>query len=319
MLDLIGPAPASGAAAVPRFPQPSLSPLNDDLLSILDLEAVGDNRFRGQSFDPGWQRVFGGQVLGQALVAASRTVEGRLCHSMHGYFLRAGDPQASIDYVVERIRDGGSFSTRRVLAEQHGEIIFSMAASFHHGEQGLDHQAQMPEVPPPESLPDEAAFVAALMEVAPASARRFWRRPRPIEVRPVDADAYLRRDGGASSQAVWLRCRVDLAGDEHLARAVLAYASDLTLLDTTLIAHGRWVFDPTLQVSSLDHAMWFHRPFRFDDWLLHVSDSPSAFGSRGFNRGSLFDRQGRLVASVAQEGLVRVIEPPPGLYATPKA
>lgn len=283
--------------------------MSDDLLSILDLEALGDNRFRGRSFDPGWQRVFGGQVLGQALIAATRTVDDRACHSLHGYFLRPGDPAASIDYAVEAIRDGGSFSTRRVLAEQHGQVIFSMAASFHGAEAGLDHQSAMPDVPPPEALPDEAAFIADVMRIAPQSARRFWQRPRPIEVRPVDAHAYLRRDGSRAGQAVWLRCRVDLGGDPALARAVLAYASDLTLLDTTLIAHGRWVFDPTLQVTSLDHAMWFHRPFRFDDWVLHVSDSPSAFGSRGFNRGSLFARDGRLIASVAQEGLVRLVDP----------
>lgn len=294
--------------------------MTDDLLSILDLELLGDNRFRGRSFDPGWQRVFGGQVLGQALTAATRTVEeGRACHSLHGYFLRPGDPRASIDYAVERIRDGGSFSTRRVLAEQHGQAIFSMAASFHAAEAGLDHQAAMPDVPPPEALPDEATLLAELIRAAPPTTLSFWRRPRPIEIRPVDIGAYLRRDGSASRQAVWLRCRIELGGDEALARAVLAYASDLTLLDTTLITHGRWVFDPSLQVTSLDHAMWFHRPFVFDDWILHVSDSPSAFGSRGFNRGSLFDRRGTLLASVAQEGLVRLVDPTRSGSAAPSA
>lgn len=286
--------------------------MTDDLLSILELAPQGDNRFRGRSFDPGWQRVFGGQVLGQALAAASRTVEGRGCHSLHGYFLRPGDPSASIDYAVERIRDGGSFSTRRVLAEQHGQIIFSMAASFHIEEEGgLDHQAAMPAVPPPEDLPPESEFLAELLRHAPATAHKFWGRPRPVEIRPVDIGAYLRRDGGSARQATWIRPRIDIAGDAVLARIVLAYASDLTLLDTTLLAHGRWVFDPTLQVTSLDHAMWFHRPFHFDDWLLYVSDSPSAHASRGFNRGSLFQRDGRLVASVAQEGLVRAIGIPP--------
>ena len=292
--------------------------MSHDLLSILDLEAVDDNRFRGRSYDPGWQRVFGGQVLGQALIAATRTVAERDCHSLHGYFLRAGDPDAPIDYVVERIRDGGSFSTRRVLAEQHGQAIFSMAASFHVAEDGLEHQQTMPDVPPPEELPDEAQFVAAFMAVAPPSARSIWRRPRAVEVRPVDGEAYLRRDGSSARQAMWLRCRVDLGDDAGLARAVLAFASDLTLLDTTLLAHGRWVFEPDLQVTSLDHAMWFHRAFRFDDWLLHVSESPSASGARGFNRGSIFDRSGRLIASTAQEGLVRRLDPGRPASRSPK-
>jgi len=279
----------------------------DDLLSILDLEALEDNRFRGRSFDPGWQRVFGGQVISQALMAATRTIEARSVHSLHAYFLRPGDPQHSILYEVERVRDGGSFSTRRVVAIQHGEPIFLMSASFHGEEQGLEHQFPMPDVPAPETLPPESEMIRELLAVAPASSHKFWRRERPVEIRPVDLAAYLRRDGAAREQAAWIRPRLDLGGDEALARCFLAYASDLTLLDTTLLAHGRWVFDPGLQVASLDHAMWFHRPCRFDDWLLYVSDSPSAHGSRGFNRGSLYDRAGNLVASVAQEGLVRQV------------
>ncbi|WP_407660361.1 acyl-CoA thioesterase [Kaistia algarum] len=290
---------------------PPGSTVTDDLLSILDLDPVDDNRFRGRSFDPGWQRIFGGQVLGQALMAASRTVTDRACHSLHGYFLRLGDPEADIIYAVERIRDGGSFSTRRVLAEQHGQVIFSMAASFHAEEEGLEHQTSMPMVPAPDALPSEAEFLDVLLREAPRTAHKFWRRPRPIEIRPVDIGAYMRRDGSASAQAVWMRPRVELGSDVGLVRSVLAYASDLTLLDTTLIAQGRWVFDPTLQVASLDHAMWFHRPFRFDDWVLYVSDSPSAHGSRGFNRGSLYERGGALIASVAQEGLVRSVQASP--------
>jgi acyl-CoA thioesterase II len=280
--------------------------VTDDLLGILDLEPLEINRYRGRSVDPGWRRVFGGQVIGQALVAASRTVEStRLVHSLHGYFLRPGNPDASIDYAVERIRDGGSFSTRRVVAHQAGESIFAMAASFHIEETGFTHQAPMPAVPAPETLPDESALLAALADRAPASALAFWRKPRAIEIRPVDLEAFLGRSGSEQSQASWIRARMALPDDPAIVRAVLAYASDLTLLDTTLIAEGRWVFDAGLMVTSLDHAMWFHRPFRFDDWLLYVCDSPAASGARGFNRGALYDRAGGLVASVAQEGLVR--------------
>lgn len=281
--------------------------MTDDLIGILELEALEINRFRGRSTDPGWQRVFGGQVIGQALVAASRTVEAaRRVHSLHAYFLRPGDPEQSIVYEVERIRDGGSFSTRRVLGRQSGEPIFAMSASFHAEEPGFEHQMPMPDVAPPEALPDEAALLAAIEERAPAAALRFWRSPRAIEVRPVDPEAFLGRTGAHRSQASWIRFRMPMPDDPVIASAVLAYASDLTLLDTTLIAAARWVFDKGLMVTSLDHAMWFHRPTRFDDWLLYVCDSPSAGGARGFNRGSLFDREGRLVASVAQEGLVRL-------------
>jgi len=281
--------------------------VTDDLIGILELEALEINRFRGRSTDPGWQRVFGGQVIGQALVAASRTVDpARRVHSLHAYFLRPGDPEQSIVYDVEQIRDGGSFSTRRVLGRQDGEPIFAMSASFHAEEPGFEHQAPMPDVPAPEALPDEAALLAAIEERAPAAALRFWRSPRAIEVRPVDAEAFLGRTGAHRSQASWIRPRMAMPEDAIVASAVLAYASDLTLLDTTLIAAGRWVFDKGLMVTSLDHAMWFHRPTRFDDWLLYVCDSPFAGGARGFNRGSLYDRSGRLVASVAQEGLVRL-------------
>lgn len=281
----------------------------NDLLSILDLEPLEHNLFRGRSFDPGWQRVFGGQVIGQSLVAASRTViADRFVHSLHGYFLRAGDPGAPIIYEVERVRDGGSFSTRRVVAIQHGQTIFIMSASFHIREDGLEHQIAMPDVPGPEDLPVDGEIGAALLDGAPAGVRRYWERLRPIELRPVDLKSYFRRDEGRNNHAIWIRARTSIGDDPVLNSCVLAYASDLTLLDTTLLAHGKSAFDPGLQVASLDHAMWFHRPFRMDDWLLYVEDSPSAHGARGFNRGSLFDRKGVLVASVAQEGLVRPVK-----------
>ena len=278
----------------------------DTLLSVLDLEPLEHNLFRGLSPQVGWQRVFGGQVIGQALVAAARTVAGRSAHSLHAYFMRPGDPAVPIIYEVDRIRDGKSFATRRVVAIQHGEAIFSMSASFQVEEPGLDHQIPMPDVPPPEKLPSEAELQAAYLHNAPEGVRKYWQRPRPIELRPVDLRHYLSREPLDPKQYVWVRATGKLPDDPDIHRCVLAYASDMTLLDTSLFAHGRSIFDPDLQPASLDHAMWFHRPFRADEWLLYAEDSPSASGARGFNRGSLFSRDGRLVASVAQEGLIRV-------------
>ena len=277
----------------------------DQLLAILDLEPLERNLFRGLSPQVGWQRVFGGQVIGQALVAACRTVEDRMAHSLHAYFLRAGDPAVPILYEVDRIRDGMSFSTRRVVAIQHGQAIFSMAASFHRAEEGLSHQIRMPEVPPPESLPSEAEFKEQLLDRVPPAVRAYWERERPIEIRPVDLTRYLSPEGRAPTQQVWIKANGQLGDDLALHQTVLAYASDFTLLDTALIAHGRFIFDRELMLASLDHAIWFHRPFRADDWLLYAQDSPSSAGSRAFCRGLLFTRDGKLVASTAQEGLVR--------------
>ncbi len=277
----------------------------EQLLSILDLEALEVNLFRGLSPQVGWQRVFGGQVIGQALVAANRTVEGRLAHSLHAYFLRAGDPSVPIIYEVDRIRDGGSFSTRRVIAIQHGQAIFSMAASFHKEEGGLHHQIKMPDVPPPEALPSEAELKARLIDRLPPQVKAYWEHERPIEIRPVDLSRYLSPENRAPSQHVWIRATWALGDDLALHQCVLAYASDFTLLDTALIAHGRFVFDPTLMLASLDHALWFHRKFRADEWLLYSQDSPTSGGGRAFCRGTLFTQDGVLVASTAQEGLVR--------------
>ena len=277
----------------------------EELLSVLDLEALEHNLFRGLSPQVGWQRVFGGQVIGQALVAAIRTVEGRLAHSLHAYFLRAGDPAVPIIYEVDRIRDGGSFSTRRVVAIQHGQAIFSMAASFHKEEPGLHHQIKMPDVPPPESLPSEADLKASFMDRLPPQVRAYWERERPIEIRPVDLSRYLEPGNHAPTQQVWIKATGGLGDDLALHQCVLAYASDFTLLDTALAAHGRFVFDPSLMLASLDHAIWFHRKSRPDDWLLYAQDSPSSGAGRAFCRGTLFTRDGELVASTAQEGLVR--------------
>jgi acyl-CoA thioesterase-2 len=277
----------------------------DQLLSILDLETLEHNLFRGLSPQVGWQRVFGGQVIGQALVAALRTVDGRPAHSLHGYFLRPGDPAVPIIYEVDCIRDGKSFSTRRVVAIQHGQAIFSMGVSFHAMEAGLEHQLPMPKVPEPEELPSEAKLKLQLLEHLPPQVKAYWERERPIEIRPVDISRYLSQDKRAPTQLVWIRANGTLGTELALNQCVLAYASDFTLLDTALIVHGRFVFDPNLMLASLDHAVWFHRAFRADDWLLYAQDSPSSAAARAFCRGSFFTREGMLVASTAQEGLVR--------------
>lgn len=276
------------------------------LLDVLNLERLEVNVFRGISPQNGWQRVYGGQVLGQALVAAGRTVEdGRPAHSLHGYFLLAGDPTHPILYEVERIRDGGSFTTRRVQAIQHGRPIFATIVSFHKDEESLEHASSMPDVPPPESLPPAKERVSELIDALPESMRNYWLRENPIELRPVDVSRYLSREAHPPRQDIWLRANGRLADDPLLHQCVLAYASDFTLLDTALIAHGKLLFDPDIQLASLDHSLWFHRPFRADEWLLYTQDSPIAAGARGFCRGSFYTRDGRLVASTAQEGLIR--------------
>ncbi|MFA5949163.1 MAG: acyl-CoA thioesterase II [Hyphomicrobium sp.] len=276
------------------------------LLRILDLERLEQNLFRGVSPKVGWQRVYGGQVLGQALVAAVRTVaEPRTVHSLHAYFLLAGDPTHPILYEVERIRDGGSFTTRRVKAIQNGSAIFAMSVSFHKVEEGFEHQAQMPDVPGPETLPSARDLMLRMVETLPETTRSFWMREQPVDLRPVDFSRYQSAEPGPSHQYIWLRANGGLPDEQKLHQCVLAYASDFTLLDTALVAHGKLLFDPDIQLASLDHALWFHRPFRADEWLLYAQDSPSAAGARGFCRGSFFTRDGRLVASASQEGLIR--------------
>lgn len=279
------------------------------LLQILDLETLEVDLFRGRSPQVGWQRVFGGQVIAQALVAATRTVTARPVHSLHGYFMRPGDPSVPIVYEVDRIRDGGSFTTRRVRGIQHGAAIFSMEASFHVPEESFEHQSAMPATTMPEDLPGEAELKAKFLSKAPPNVRHYWERERPIELRPVDFAHYLTRHRHEPHQQIWFRATGRLPDDPGIHAAVLAYASDFTLLDTALFAHGRSVFDKDLQLASLDHAMWFHAPFRFDDWLLYAQDSPFTGGARGFCRGAVYARDGRLVASTAQEGLIRRLRP----------
>ncbi|MDE1938811.1 MAG: acyl-CoA thioesterase II [Alphaproteobacteria bacterium] len=276
-----------------------------EVLDLLNLEKIEENIFRGASPKDRVQRVFGGQVLGQALVAAARTVEGRLCHSLHAYFLRAGDPKVPILYEVDRSRDGASFTARRVVAIQHGRQIFNLAASFQLDEPGYEHEFPMPVVPAPETLPTEEELRAKVIDRLPEEVRAWFSRPRPIETRPVDPREYFSPDKRPPHEMLWIRATGALPDDLPLHQCVLAYASDMSLLDTGLLPHGIGWFDNKVQMASLDHAMWFHRPFRVDEWLLYVQDSPSASGARSFNRGLMYTRDGKLVASVAQEGLMR--------------
>lgn len=278
----------------------------EDLVKLLDLEQLDDRVFRGVSPQDGWQRVYGGQVLGQALAAAARTVsEDRQVHSLHAYFLIGGDPAVPIIYEVEALRDGGSFTTRRVKAIQHGLSIFYMTASFHKSEDGFDHQHGIPNVPRPESLKSAKELFQPMLGKLPEAMRRYWESDRPFDVRPVSIDRYLMRATAEPTQYIWLKANGKLPDNPILHQCVLAYASDFTLLDTALIPHGKLLFDQDIQVASLDHAMWLHRPFRADEWLLYAQDSPSAYGARGYCCGSLFTGDGILVASTAQEGLAR--------------
>ncbi len=274
-----------------------------DLLKLLDLERLEDNLFRGQSRDIGAPQVFGGQVLGQALVAASRTIEGRQVHSLHAYFLRRGDVNAPIIFEVDRSRDGGSFTSRRVVAIQHGQPILTMSSSFQITEPGLDHQSPMPSAPPPEELPDLGEINAELVHRVPEKVQCFFRQQRPFEFRVVDPPDFLNPVKRAAEKRVWFRVKGSLPDDQALHRCLLTYVSDYHLLDTATLPHA--VSFLQLQMASIDHAIWFHRDLRVDDWHLYVTESPSASGARGFSRGAIYSRTGTLVASVAQEGLIR--------------
>jgi len=279
----------------------------DDLIELLDLEPIEVNIFRGRSPEEDRQRVFGGQVAGQALVAAARTVEAeRLVHSLHAYFLRPGDPTVPILYEVDRIRDGRSFTTRRVVAIQHGKAIFNLSASFQCEEKGYEHSFPMPEVPPPEGLPDRRTRWLPYLEELGSATDDILARPQAIDTRIADWRPQDVRESLPPYQNVWMRADGKLPDDQLLHTIVLTYASDMTLLDTALRPHGGSWFDPELFMASLDHAMWFHRPFRADEWLLYSQDTPTATGGRGLARGLVFTRDGTLVASVVQEGLIRV-------------
>lgn len=281
-----------------------------ELLDLLDLEPLEVNIYRGRNRDIGSGRVFGGQVLAQALVAARRTVdEPREAHSVHGYFILPGDLAAPIVYFVDRLRDGTSFSTRQVTAIQHGRAIFSFSASFQVAEQGFEHQTSMPDVPPPEELVNELDLIRGMAERIPESLRKVITQDRPIDFRPVSPIDPFHPDKREPARHLWLRAIDRLPDDPLIHQAVLAYASDYGLLGTALLPHGVAPRSPRLQIATLDHAFWAHRPFRADQWLLYTMDSPVAAGARGFTRGTFYTRDGQLVASVAQEGLLRPREP----------
>lgn len=278
-----------------------------ELVEQLALERIEENLFRGQSQDLGWGAVFGGQVLGQALSAAVQTVPPeRHVHSLNAYFLRSGDVTKPIVYDVDRIRDGGSFTTRRVVAIQNGRAIFNMAASFQVDEPGFEHQDEMPPAPPPESQPTEQERARSFADKLPKGLRERATAPRPFELRPIGVAADpFHPSPRPSSRMVWLKAVGKLPDDPALHRYLLAYASDHSLITTALMPHGVTWLTPGMQVASLDHVMWFHQAFRVDEWLLYVLDSPAAHGARGLARGRVFTQDGKLVASVMQEGLIR--------------
>lgn len=286
-----------------------MHPVLTDLIALLKLERIEENIFRGDSRDIGSPQVFGGQVVGQALSAAQHTVEGRVAHSLHAYFLRRGDVTAPIIYDVDRARDGGSFSNRRVVAIQHGRPILNLAASFQSPEDGLEHQGEMPEVPPPDGLKDLTEVAADVLENVPMKLRRFMTDKRPFDFRPVDPVSLDAREKLPPKKQVWIRAVDRLPDDRALHQNLLAYVSDFELLATSTLPHGLSMTRESVIMASLDHALWFHRDFRMDDWLLYSMDSPNASGARGFARGQLFNCSGKLVASTSQEGLVRVADP----------
>ncbi|MGH7448094.1 MAG: acyl-CoA thioesterase II [Longimicrobiales bacterium] len=277
-----------------------------DLLELLDLEQIEFNIYRGRNRDIGSGRVFGGQVMAQALVAAQRTVEpDRTAHSLHGYFILPGDLDSPIVYFVDRLRDGRSFTTRRVTAIQHGQAVFNMSVSFHRMEEGLEHQLLMPQVTPPEELTPEIDIIRAHATQIPEGVRDVLTQDRPFDFRLVGIDPFDDSPKPAVRH-MWLRAIGSMPDDSLSHQAALAYASDYGLLATAVQPHARGIRSPELQAATLDHALWFHRSFRADDWMLYAMDSPAAAGARGFARGSIYTRDGTLVASVAQEGLIRV-------------
>ena len=281
----------------------------DKLLDLMRLERLEDNLFRGPSRDIGTTRVFGGQVLAQAVLAASQTVEDRIIHSLHAYFLRAGDPETAIVYDVDRSRDGRSFTARRVVAIQHGRPIFTLSASFQLAQEGLEHQFEPPDVPDPEDVEISEIISPQELEKAPPKLRRWFTRFGPFEFRSIKDQNPFHPVPRPPFKQFWFRLKGDLGDDQVLHRSLLAYASDFHLIGTATLPHGISFNQGNLHMASLDHAMWFHRDVKVNDWLLYDTDSPSASGSRGFARGMIFNRQGELVASTAQEGMIRVAQP----------
>lgn len=281
-----------------------------EVLDLLDLETIEAGLFRGSSHNFFGKNVFGGQVLGQALMAAGRTLEGRLAHSLHGYFLRAGDVTAPIVYQVEKIRDGKSFATRNVKAIQHGEIIFIMSASFAVTEEGLDHQTEMPKVDGPEGVPSETELRKLIAPMIPEKIRAVFARERPMEIRPINPVNPFAPVKQEARRLQWMKAQSRMPDDPFLHQCILAFASDFALMGTAMLPHGVSFMQNNMQAASIDHAMWFHRDFRVDEWLLYEMEGPNASASRGMNFGRIFTQDGRLVATTAQEGLMRLREVP---------
>ena len=291
----------------PKKRRPTPQELADGLVTLLDVEELDVDLYRGPQNPGGKGRVFGGQVIAQALMSAVASVDPeRVAHSLHAYFMRPGDEDFPIIYRVERDYDGGSFSNRRVIAMQRGNPILNMTASFQRKEKGLEHQAEMPDVPAPETLPTEAEHIRKYEDKLDPSLFKFLTRDRPIEIRPVEPWSHIDPEVRAPARNIWFRVSGDIGEDPLLHRAVLAFASDMALLSTCMQPHGVSWLTRKMQSASLDHAVWFHDDVRMDDWLLYATDSPWSGGARGFNRGQLFTRDGRLVASTAQEGLIRL-------------
>lgn len=288
-----------------------MNPVLTDVLKLLELERIEDDIFRGESRDIGSPQVFGGQVLGQALSAAHRTVDGRAPHSLHAYFLRPGDFNQPIVYSVERDRDGGSFSNRRVVAIQHGKPIFNMIASFQTPEDGVEHQADMPEVPGPDGLTSAVEINRAMLDKVPEKMRRYLSHTPPLEFRPVRPPDFLKAERREPIKYIWMKAWDDLPDNPMVHRTLLAYISDYELIGTITLPHAIRFGHDRVRMASLDHAMWFHRQARVDQWLLYAFDSPSSHGGRGLARGMIFTRAGALVASTAQEGLLRITRKKP--------
>ncbi len=273
---------------------------------LLDLQEIGPHTYLAQSHNPGWNRVYGGQVIAQAIIAATNSVKTQdICHSAHGYFMRPGDPEKPITYRIDPVREGKSFQTRMIYASQDEETIFTMGASFHKNEPGPDHQDQMGDVPQPDDLPPMSDLIAANRDKLHPEVARYFERDRPFEMRPIDISRYMEPKPAPPTQSIWLKPNSRLEGPFAKHQSALGYASDFTLLDTALIAHGKLLFDPSLMLASLDHSIWFHRNFDINDWLLYRQTSSNAHGARALCHGQFFTKDGILVASTAQEGLTR--------------
>jgi acyl-CoA thioesterase-2 len=278
------------------------------LLDTLNLKPKGDLVYEGPSYDPGWQRIYGGQVIAQALLAATKTAPDKECHSLHGYFMRMGDPNQPVTYHVDPVHEGRSFQTRMIYAKQGKETIFAMGASFHRNETGLDHQDHLKNIPQPEELPNAAELLDNYRDKLPPEVVTYFLRDRSFEMRPIDITRYIEPTPTKPEQGFWVRPTGKIEGPAALHKAALAFVSDFTLLDTALIAHGKLLFDPSIMTVSLDHSIWFHREFDINEWLFYHQTSPNAFGARALSYGQFYDRSGTLIASTAQEGLTRPVQ-----------